>query len=456
VNPSPPRVPETRYARTDDGVHLAYQVSGDGPFDLLWMQGFLGGLEVLWEHPTMASFYDELGRVARLIRFDMRATGLSDRATDLPTLETQVRDMLTVLDALGSYSTVIGGAGPSAATAALFAATHPQRTRALVLWTAWMRGTRAAGVSRSEADRDIQRARDSWGTERYAAATMAENAPSMVADRAFTSWYAKVLRHWVTPGAVAELLARLYETHIEHVLRSVRVPTLVLARHWRDPEDDDQIAATIPGARLVRLPGEDVPTFVGDRRSVANAIASFVDAQQARGPAEEPSRMLTTLLFTDIVGSSQRASELGDRQWKELLEGHHGHVRRLLPDFGGREIDTAGDGFFVSFDGPAQAVRCAEAIARDVHELGLEIRAGIHTGEVETIDRKAGGVAVVIASRIAALAGPSEVLVSRTVKDLVAGSGLAFEDAGEHELKGVPDRWRLYRVAEGTAARSSP
>ena len=440
-------LPETRYARTDDGVYLAYQVSGSGAFDLAWLHGYLGGLEILWEHPSMASFYEALGRVARVIRYDMRATGLSDRATELPTLETQVEDLRTVLDEVGSYSTVIAGAGPSGASAALFAATHPARTRALVLWTAWVTGTGVGGPTKGEAERDIQMADESWGTDRYAGAMIAENAPSLVGDRTVTSWMAKLLRHWVTPGAAAELLKRQYETDAEEVYRSIRVPTLVAARHWDDPDDDEQVATMVPGATLIRLPGQDVASFAGDRRALAETIASFVRGLEPSTSSASSDRTLATVLFTDIVASTDRAATLGDRGWRLLVEQHHGRVRRLLDAFAGTEVDTAGDGFFVTFDGPARAVRCAAAIVQDVRDLGLEVRAGVHTGEVETIDGKAGGMAAVIGARIAGLAGPSEVLVSSTVRDLVAGSGLVFEHAGEHELKGVPDRWQLYRVA---------
>ena len=282
-----------------------------------------------------------------------------------------------------------------------------------------------------------------WGTEGYAALDVAYSARSKVGDRDYVRWVAKMQRHWVGPGTAAALEHQFFDSDVSDVLRSVRVPTLVIAREWEQPEEDEYVAALVPDARLVRLPGEDWMMWVGDQDPVIEAIHGFLRAEPAVDGSE---RVLATLLFTDIVGSTERASSIGDRAFHELLKRHHATVRAELDRYHGHEVDTAGDGFFATFDGPAQAIRCARAITEAVRPLGIEIRAGVHTGEIELTGEGVRGIAVHIGARIGALAGPSEVLASSTVKDLVAGSGLSFEDAGEHELKGVPDRWRLYRV----------
>jgi class 3 adenylate cyclase len=441
-------VPETRYATAEDGVQLAYQVFGDGPFDQAWIHGFMGGLEVVWEYPPFVALQTRLASLSRVIRHDMRATGLSDRATSLPDLETQVRDARVVLDAAGSHSTVLVGVGGGGHVVSLFAVTYPRRTRALVLFSTVGRETRTDdypwGRSEEEVSRELRQIASGWGTQAYAAANVAENQPSNPLDREAIAWYAKMLRHWVTPGAALELCRRQYEFDARDILRSVRVPTLVLARHWDDPEQDEYVASLIPEARLVRLPGDEGASMAGDQESLVAAIREFVGA---RSPTMTDS-VLKTVLFTDIVGSTERQAVLGDQSWKLLLERHHQFVRDMLRHHGGEEIDTAGDGFYATFDSPARAIRCALSIVKRASQLSLVLRAGLHAGEAVPIDRKVGGIAVTIGSRVAGLAGPSEVLVSQTVRDLVVGSTIAFEDAGEHELKGVPGRWHLYRVME--------
>ncbi len=448
--------PETRYARTLDGLSLAYWEIGDGPVDLLYLSGFMGNLEVMWEQPLLASFFGKLASSTRLIYHDRRATGLSDRATSLPSLETQIDDIRTVLDTAASQSTVILGVGWGTYAAALFASTHPNRTRALILLAGHARTAWAPdypwGFTEDVRARDVAMASATWGTEAYAAFILAIETPSMVGDREFVRWYAKLNRHWVAPSAAAAFAEHFYELDIRHVLPTIRVPTLVIAREWGDPEEDEYVSGLIPDSRLLRLPTRDrtsvtaiggAMAWVGDQDGIVEAVQDF--AGVARAPVEAD-RALATVLFTDIVASTDRAAELGDRAWAALLEDHHRRVRALLTRHRGREHNTTGDGFFASFDGPARGIRCALEIVDAVKELGIEIRAGLHTGEVETIDRNVGGIAVATAARIAATAQPSEILVSQTVKDLVAGSGLVFEDAGEHELKGVPDRWRLYRA----------
>jgi class 3 adenylate cyclase len=441
-------VPETRYALTDYGVHIAYHVVGDGPVDILWLHSFNGGLELQWEHPLIPALTAKLNTFARVIRLDMRGTGLSDRYAGLPDLETEARDVIAVLDAAGSRSTIIVSAGN--VVAPLVAATYPRRVRALCLFDPEARATAAEGypwgITDGEARADIEAARDGWGTDAYAAEFMEAVAPSLAGDRELIRWYARLQRHWVAPGDAVELLRRSYETDIRDVLPSIGVPTLCIVRDFEEGVGAAQfVARTIPGATLVILPGSEHYSAAGDQDAVVAAIRDFIGVAPS-GVAS--GRALRAVLFTDIVGSTETAFRLGVDEWKALLERHHELVRAELASFDGDEVDTAGDGFYATFEGPAAAVRCAEAITRKVQGIGIEIRAGVHVGECEVIDGHLGGPTAAIGARVGALAGPSEVLVSQTVKDLVAGSGLAFEDAGEHELKGVPDRWRLYRVAD--------
>jgi class 3 adenylate cyclase/alpha-beta hydrolase superfamily lysophospholipase len=430
-------VPETRYATTPDGVSIAYHIVGDGPIDLIWLHAFMGSLEVLWEHELMRSITNRFASFARVIRHDMRATGLSSRATELPDLETQVRDAVAVLDAVGSRSTVVFGAGPGAHAASLFAATYPSRTRALVLWDLFVWTANAFDPA------DLELLARTWGTEASAAAAMARVAPSMIGDREFLRWYAKVQRHFVPPDVAADLMQSAIETDIRPVLPAIHVPTLILARGWPDNEQDRSVAETIDGSTFVLLPGEDRATFAGNQDDLVGAIRDFVGAGTSPRSSQT---LLRAVLFTDIVGSTEHLAKVGDRAWRELIIEHDHRSRRVVEEHGGRVVKSTGDGVLATFEGPAQAVRGARAIAASLAELDLEIRAGVHIGEIETVGEDVTGVTVNVAARVASMAGPSEVLVSSTVKDLTPGSGLVFEDAGEHELKGVPDRWRLYRV----------
>ncbi len=430
-------VPETRYAKTQDGVSIAYHVVGDGPIDLIWLHAFMGSLEVLWEHEVMRSMSTKFASFARVIRHDIRATGLSGRAAELPDLETQVQDVAAVLDDAGSRSTVIFGAGPGAHVAALFAATMPERTRALVLWDFY------AWAGDAFHPRDLDLLGRTWGTEAAAAAAMAQVAPSMIADRDFLRWFAKVQRHFVPPDGAADLIRSAMATDIRPVLPAIHVPTLVLARSWPNHERDREAADAIEGSTFVLLSGEDRATFAGNQDDLVESIRDFVGAGRAPSP---PETLLRAVLFTDIVGSTEHLTRVGDTAWRELLASHDARARALIEEHGGRFIKNTGDGVLASFEGPAQAVRTACAFGSSVDDLGIAVRAGVHVGEVESVNGDVIGVSVNVAARVAALANASEVLVSATVKDLVAGSGLAFEDAGEHELKGVPDRWHLYRV----------
>lgn len=441
---------ETRYARTDDGVHLAYNVLEGGPIDLMYFHGFLGNLEVLWEFEGIRSLMRKLSTIARVIRHDPRATGLSDHASSLPDLETMVDDARTVLDAAGSYSTVLFGAGGLGwNTAAMFASLMPERVRALCLWGGGARAAQAPdypwGATPEQIAREERRVTEAWGSESYAASVIAEEAPSLVADRDVIRWYAKVQRHWATPASALELTRRYYATDMREVLQTIRVPTLVLTREWPDQEQDEHGRALIPDATLVRIAGIDGATFAGDPDGIVEALRGFLGVDHETSSA---ATVMRTILFTDIVSSTETAARVGDRAWKDLLERHHVAIRAVLERFDGVEVDTVGDGFMATFEGPARAIRCARAILEAVSPLGIEVRAGLHAGECEIVDGKVAGIAVSIGSRIGSMAAPSEVLVSQTVKDLVAGSGLDLRDRGLHELKGVPGEWRLYAATD--------
>ncbi len=444
-------IPVTRYAKTADGVHIAYQVLGDGPVDFVYIGPWVTHLEYRWELPQYASYLRRLASFSRLIQFDKRGMGMSDPvpADQLPDLETRMDDLRAVMDEVGSERAVIYGASESGALALLFAATYPERTLALVIHGSAPSGKKEPeapwGWTPDEYAADIEAIERSWGTETY----IREAFPSSIADdETLVRWFAVFTRRSASPGAAVAASRMEYETDVRHVLSAIHVPTLILHREEDDPEANRYMAEHIAGAEYVALPGQDHIPYLGDQDSVLNEIEGFVKGVRADEGSMD--RVLATVLFTDIVNSTQKAAELGDSNWGALVEEHHATVRRLLARYRGTEVDTAGDGFFATFDGPARAIRCAQSIRDAVTRLGLEVRAGLHTGECEMIDGKVGGMAVVIGARVGSNAGPSEVLVSQTVKDLVAGSGLVFEDAGEHELKGVPDRWRLYRVASST------
>ena len=441
--------PETHYAKSGD-VHIAYQVVGKGPFDLVHVPGFVSNVEEVWEEPHARRFLERLASFSRLILFDKRGTGLSDPVpiADLPTLEQRMDDLRAVMDAAGSERAAVFGHSEGGVMSVLFAATYPQRTTALItlgtfakrIWSAdypWAPTPEERALDYAEIER-------AWGRE----IDLDVYAPSMTGDRAFGEWFARYFRRSASPQAALALLKMNTQADISDVLPAVRVPTLVMNRvDDRDVnvEEARYIAARIPGAKLVELPGADHTLWVGDAGPLLDEIEEFLTGVR-RGP--EPDRVLATVLFTDIVRSTERAAAIGDRAWNELVERHHAAVRTELGRFRGREVDTAGDGFLATFDGPARAVRCASASVEAIRELGLEIRAGVHTGEVEVAGEKVRGLAVHIGARVAGLADAGEVLVSSTVKDLVAGSGIEFAERGQHELKGVPGEWRLYAVAE--------
>jgi class 3 adenylate cyclase len=438
--------PETRYARSGQ-INIAYQVVGDGPLDLVYVPGWISNIGLMWDEPGQARLLGRLASFARLIVFDKRGTGLSDPVPvdELPTLEQRMDDVRAVLDAVGSERAALFGFSEGGLMSVLFAATYPERTTALVAFgifakRIWSPDYPWAPHPDARA-REIEELERSWGGDM----DLTTIAPS--ADAAARRRLADYLRLSASPGAAVALMRMNTQVDVRHVLGAIRVPTLILHRSGDldvNVEEGRWIAGRIPGARFVELDGADHLLWAGDVDSVVDEVEEFLTGVRT-GP--EPDRVLATVLFTDIVGSTERAVAAGDRAWASLLEEHHAAVRRQLERFRGVELDTAGDGFFAAFDGPARAIRCALAIREAVHALDLEVRAGVHTGECERVDGKLGGVAVNIGARIAALAGAGEVLVSATVVDLVAGSGLQFEDRGEHVLKGLPGQWRIKAVA---------
>jgi len=452
----PVQPPDVSYARSGD-VSIAYQIVGAGPVDIVFVRGITGDLLSTWEQPLLVRHVEGLAAVGRVLMLDKRGTGLSDRVREVPSLETMMDDIRAVMDDAGSERAVLWSGGTSTGLAMLFAATYPDRCAGLVLFDPRIRGTRAADYPWAPTPEDWRKTMaefsSGWGDRGFLERMASEWAPEVADDAAFCDWFVWHMRRSLSPGAALTVFRAAMELDVSDVLAAVRVPTLVIPRPLI-PGPGYYAAERIRGAEVVELPPlKGVYTWVDDDAHEATMAATerFISRRAAAVAAE---RVLATVLFTDIVGSTERAARSGDTAWRELLGRHHAIVRRELGRFSGKEIDTAGDGFFATFDGPARAVQCALAIESRVVDLGLEVRAGVHTGEIEVIDGTVGGIAVHIGARIGALAGPSEVLASSTVKDLTAGSGLVFEDAGEHELKGVPDRWRLYRVV-GAAGRSA-
>jgi pimeloyl-ACP methyl ester carboxylesterase len=448
--------PETRYAKSGD-LNIAYQVTGDGPFDLVFVPGYVTHLELHWDIPSFVPVLERLGSFARLIRFDKRGTGMSDRVSGAPTLEARMDDVRAVMDAVGSERAAIYGLSEGAAMALLFAATYPDRTAALAVRSAFPRRMWAPdypwGRTEQDYEREVAGALEVFGPRERALADVHRLGQF---DEAETTSFLRLLRWGSSPGALEAPHRMNKEIDVRHVLPAVRVPTLLL--HGSEdtvvPLEVAQYMATkIPAARIIEVPGAGHLAFGKAALDTAAELEQFLTEAWEGGAWEEaePERVLATVLFTDIVGSTAKAAEIGDRAWRELLEQHHRLIRRELVRFRGAELDVAGDGFFARFDGPARAVRCARAISAGVRELGLELRAGLHTGECELLDGKVGGIAVHIGARVAKEAQPGEVIVSSTVKDLVAGSGLRFRDRGAATLKGVADEWRLYAV-EGDEA----
>jgi len=439
-------LPKTQYARSGD-LHIAYQVTGQGPLDLVWIPGFVSHLECMWEHPWPRRLLERLSSFSRLIRFDKRGTGLSDRVGSTPTLEQRMDDVRAVMDAAGSARAALFGISEGGPMSILFAATYPERTTALALYGSYARRSWAPdhpfGHTGEEWSRAIAAIEDTWGD----AAGIDVRAPGAAEDVSYRQWWATFQRLAASPGAAVAVMEMNKEIDVRPVLPTIHVPTLVLHRKGDrvvHVEQGRYLAAHIRGARFVELPGADHTPWVGNMDSISNEVEEFLTGRRHEVDVD---RVLATILFADVVGSTEKAAALGDRKWRELLGEYYALARRELARFRGREVDTAGDGFFAAFDGPARAIRCAEAISAGVAPLGVRVRAGLHTGECEVIGDKVGGIAVHIGARVAGLAGPGEVLVSGTVRDLVAGSGIRFEERGAHTLKGVPGEWRLFAVS---------
>jgi class 3 adenylate cyclase len=439
---------ETRFTRSN-GVDIAYQVVGDDAgIDVLFLPGWVSHLDVMWELGEFAAFLERLATFGRLIVFDKRGTGLSDRVPGTPTLEERAGDVEAVLDAVGCGRVAIAAWGDGAAIAAMFAATHPERVDALVL--ASLAVSAPSGDKSVRADPALVDALSEVIESGWGRGDLAELiAPSMAADERFRSWLARWERMSATPNAAAATLRWAMELDLGPVLPAVQAPTLILHRTGTGLFDLDatrRVAARMPNASTIELPGVDELPYIGDSDAMLAEIEQFLTGSEH---VADVNRILTTVLFTDVVGSTRKAEELGDRRWRHLLEDHHARVRRLLDRYGGVEIDTAGDGFLATFDGPARAVRCAVAICDAVREIGLEVRAGLHTGEVERRDHSIAGVAVHLGARVAALAQGSEVLATSTVQMLVLGSGIRFTDRGLHTLKGISEPVQLFAVENG-------
>jgi pimeloyl-ACP methyl ester carboxylesterase len=440
--------PKTQYARSGD-VHIAYQVVGQGPFDLVYVPGWVSHVELAWEEPEMARFLERLASFSRLIVFDKRGTGLSDRVPNdrLPMLEERMDDLRVVMDAVGSQRAALFGYSEGGNLAALFAAMHPERTRALVLAHTFAK--RIWSPDYPWAPRPEQREKEYEQVEREWGNLMdlAHYAPSKVGDAAFAQRLATYFRRAASPGAAVALLRMNTQIDIRSILPTIRVPTLVLHRAGDQDvnvAEGRYIAERIPGARFVELPGDDHLVWLGDQGPLLDEVQEFLTGVR---PAPEYDRVLSTVMFTDIVGSTEVAARIGDSAYRDLLGRHHVIARTEISRYRGREINTAGDGFFATFDGPARAVRCAGAMRSALEPLGITIRAGVHTGEIELVGDDVGGIAVHICARVAAAAAAGETLVSSTVKDLVSGAGLTFSDRGAHALKGVPGEWRLFAAA---------
>ena len=438
--------PAARYARSGD-LHIAYLTAGDGPIDLVWVPAWITQIEHLWEEPTIAAALERICRFARVIMFDRRGAGLSDPMVGAPTFEEQMDDVLAVLEATGSERPALFGALEGGPMAIMFAATHPERTSALVLYSTFARSGWAPGYEWTwkKEQRDARNAEvvKHWG-EGW---VVREIAPSRRGDERFLEWAARLERLAASPGTITQMLELIGSWDVREVLPTIRVSTLVMHRRddtFMNVEHSRYLAEHIPDARYVELEGRDNLFSIGDTTAVIGEMEEFLTGTRHE---VEPDRMLATVMFTDIVDSTRRAAEVGDRAWRELLGQHDRLVRLALEQHRGREVKTTGDGFLATFDGPARAIHCAASVADAVRSLGLELRAGLHTGECEVMNGDVGGLAVHIASRVMSCAAPGEVLVSGTVKDLVVGSGIQFQDRGSRELKGVPGEWRVFAVA---------
>ena len=434
----------TRYAKSGE-YHIAYSVTGEGPLDLLYVPTWMSHVEHLWERPKVNGFFSRLASIGRLIMFDRRGAGLSD-AAPIPTLEEQMDDVKAVMDAEGSERAAVFALLEGGAMAMLFAAAHPDRVSGLALYASWARTLRSDDIPWANTREQRKAMLDSFLTKWGEGSRMADLAPSMAGDQEFAHWWGKLERLAGGPGTARKAMESMGETDVRDVLPSIRVPALVMHRKddpFIDPRHSEYIAARIPNAKLVMLPGNENFIGAGDTDAIIEEAEEFFTGTRHQRP---PDRILATVMFTDICDSTRRAAELGDSRWRDLLERHDDLVRRHLGRYQGREVKTTGDGFLATFDGPARAIRCASDISESVKALGIEIRTGLHTGECEVRGDDVAGMEVHIGARVGAAAGPGEVLVSSTVKDLVVGSGIEFDERGTQELKGVPGEWRLFSV----------
>jgi class 3 adenylate cyclase len=438
--------PIARYAKSGD-VHIAYLVEGDSDLDLVWIPPWISQVEYLWAEESLGRVMDRFKTFARVITFDRRGSGLSDPLSGAPTLEEQMDDVLAVMDAAGSERAAIAGTLEGGPMAAVFAATHPDRVSHLVLYATFARATRAPGydwpwtVEQREAH--MNEIVEHWGEGLVAGSV----APSQIANPSFMEWAGRLERLAASPATINRIFDLIGKIDVRDVLPSIRVPTLVMHRRgdtFIDIRHSRYMAEHIPEARFVLLEGGDNMFSIGDSEGLVGEIEEFLTGERHHVEAD---RMLATVLFTDICGSTERAAELGDRSWRYMLERHDALFRRALERHRGREVKRTGDGFLATFDGPARAIRCASDLTDQVGSIGIQIRAGLHTGELEVMDGDLGGLAVHIAARVMDQANPSEVLVSSTVKDLVVGSGIEFQERGAHELRGVPGEWRLFSVS---------
>ena len=431
-------VPKTQYAKSGD-IRIAYQVVGEGPFDLVFVPGFISNLDAAWEEPYRARVWTRLAYFARLILFDKRGTGLSDRTVGVPTLEERMDDVRAVMDAVGSQQAALFGISEGGAMSILFAATYPERTRALVLYGTY--GHFSSWVVPPEMiDAALDRMEKNWGTGE----SLRLFAPSVASDETFKLSWARFERLGASPSAVVALMRMNSEIDVRPILPSIRVPTFIIHRQGDtrvNVEAGRFMARQIPNAKYLELPGSDHMLWTGETERVLDEVEEFLTGSRS---AIESDRVLATVLFTDIVNSTMRAETIGDRAWHDVLDRHNALVRREISRHRGHEVRTMGDGFLATFDGPARSIRCALAINEGVEALGLQVRAGLHTGEIEMADDDLSGIAVHIASRVATMAKPGQVLVSNTVRDLVAGSNIRFHDEGSHSLKGLTESVRLF------------
>jgi class 3 adenylate cyclase len=440
-------VPETRYAKSGD-VNIAYQVVGDGPFDLVYVPPFISNLELQWEDPDERRYFERLASFSRLIMFDKRGTGLSDRV-EVATLEERMDDLRAVMDAAGSRRAAVFGSSEGGVLSILFTTTHPERVSAIALYGAYPRVAWAQdypdGMSEellADGERNLEM---NWGRGQEGGLPLYALSPDRADDPAIRKVHGRWERLSASPGAALAIMRMIRDIDVRHLLPAIRVPTLVVYRtaDIMHAAGSRYLGAHIPGAKVVELPGNEYFPYLGDQDAILDEVEEFLTGVR---PTHVPDRALATVLFTDIVSSTQRAAALGDDSWTRTLDSHDAMVAREVERHRGRRIKTTGDGMLATFDGPARGVRCAQAICAGVRSLGIEVRAGLHTGEIELRGTDIGGIAVHIGQRVSALAGPGEVLVSSTVKDLVAGSGITFVHRGSHVLKGIPDEWRIFAV----------